>query len=231
MREGWCACRAGTAAAGLFPPPWARRRWQRRYRCLRRAQPGPASAGTRPNPAVAVVVRSGFRAGGRHPRGPRRRGARTRCTGTPPRWPRLAGRPTGRAPHRSRAVSRISAGTPLVSRVVRMYPGATALTFTLLGPSSTAAARVNPRAPPCWRHSWRPRTRRGCRPVELTFTIFPSRWRAEHRRHGAGCSGRHRSGWCRAPGATGGGSRRQERRSRAMPALFTRKWMVRPSSR
>jgi len=36
-------------------PPWARRRWQRRYRCLRRAQPGPAKRGhaqTQPLPFV-----------------------------------------------------------------------------------------------------------------------------------------------------------------------------------
>src|SRR5688572_24680160 len=32
-------------------PPWARRRWQQLYRCLRRAQPGPErSGGTRPTP-------------------------------------------------------------------------------------------------------------------------------------------------------------------------------------
>src|SRR5205085_6820954 len=51
------ARRAGTAAAGQFPPPWARRGWQQSYRCLPRAQPGPErSAGTRPNHAVEAVA-------------------------------------------------------------------------------------------------------------------------------------------------------------------------------
>ena len=40
-----------------------------------------------------------------------------------------------------------SAGTRSVSRVVRMYPGATAFTFTFDGPSSSAAERVSPISP------------------------------------------------------------------------------------
>ena len=45
-----------------------------------------------------------------------------------------------------RALS-ITSGGRRWSRSVRMKPGATAFTFTLLGPSSTATARVSPSSP------------------------------------------------------------------------------------
>jgi len=55
-RAGTAVARTGgilSPAANRGAPPLARRRWQQRYRCLRRAQPGVASKRqTRPNPAV-----------------------------------------------------------------------------------------------------------------------------------------------------------------------------------